>query len=61
MMTILFVCLFVLLCYGPVNSYGHGGRSVHLTTLFPGKLEQAINQLFVHTPGISFVTDSNTS
>ena len=24
-------CLFVLLLYVPVNSYGHGERSVHLT------------------------------
>ena len=36
--------LFVLLLYVPVNSYGHVGRSVNLTTLFLGKLEQAVNQ-----------------
>ena len=29
--------LFVLLLYVKVNSYGHGGRSVDLTTLFPGQ------------------------
>ena len=29
---VLFVCFVV-----PVNSYGHGGQSVHLTTLFPGQ------------------------
>ena len=33
------LCLFVLLLYVPVNSYGHGGRTVHLTT----QLEQAVN------------------
>ena len=32
------------------------GRSVHLTTLFPG---QAVNQYFVHI--LSFVTDNNPS
>ena len=31
------------------------GRSVHLTTLFLGKLEQAVNQYFVHI--LSLVTD----
>ena len=43
--------LFVLLLYVPVSSYGHGGggRSVHQTTLFMGRPEQAVNQ---------FVTDS---
>ena len=36
------------------------GRSVHLTTLFfLGKLEQAVNQLFVHM--LSLVTDNNPS
>ena len=30
-------CLFVLLLYVPINSYGHGETSVHLTTLFPGE------------------------
>ena len=36
------------------------GRSVHLTTLFfLGKLEQAVNQCFVHI--ISNVTDNNPS
>ena len=32
------------------------GRSVHLTTLFPG---QAVNQYFVHI--LSLVTDNNPS
>ena len=36
--------LFVFLLYVPVNSYGHGGRSVHLTHFFLGKFEQAVNQ-----------------
>ena len=35
------------------------GRSVHLTTLFPGKLEQAVNQYFVHI--LSLVTDKTPS
>ena len=31
-----FVCL--VCCFtSQVNSYGHGGRSVHLPTLFPGQ------------------------
>ena len=36
------------------------GRSVHLTTIFfLGKLEQAVNQYFVHI--LSIVTDNNPS
>ena len=35
------------------------GRSVHLTTFFLGKLEQAVNQYFVHI--LSLVTDNNPS
>ena len=35
------------------------GRSVHLTTFFLGKLEQAFNHYFVHI--LSFVTDNNSS
>ena len=35
------------------------GRSVHLTTLFLGKLEKAVNQYFVHI--LSLVTDNNPS
>ena len=36
------------------------GRSVHLTTFFfLGKLEQAINQYYVHI--LSLVTDNNPS
>ena len=31
------VCLFVLLLYVPVNSYGHGGQSVDQTTLLPAQ------------------------
>ena len=31
---IIFVCFFGLMLNFPVNSYGHIGRSVHLTTLF---------------------------
>ena len=36
------------------------GRSVHLTTLFLGKLEQAVNQYFLHTI-LSLETDKKTS
>ena len=35
------------------------GRSIHLATLFLGKLEQSVNQYFVHI--LSLVTDSNPS
>ena len=35
------------------------GRSVHLNTLLLGKLEQAVNQYFVHI--LSLVTDNNPS
>ena len=35
------------------------GRSVHLTTLFLGKFEQAVNQYFVHI--LSPSTDNNPS
>ena len=86
----MFVCLFVLLLYVPVNSYGPvktvilpnhtfflgrrvcfvalrpkstamviAGWSVYLTTLFPGQLEQAVNQYFVHI--LSLVIDNNPS
>ena len=33
------------------------GRSVHLTTLFLGKLVNAVNQYFVHI--LSLVTENN--
>ena len=36
-----------------------GGRSVHLTKLFLDKLEQAVNQYFVHI--LMLVTDNNPS
>ena len=35
------------------------GRSVHLTLFFLGKLEQAVNQSFVHI--LSFVNDKNSA
>ena len=42
-MILYFVCLFG--CFSPQsNSYGHGGT----VSFFPGKLEQAVNQYFVH-------------
>ena len=54
------VCLFVLLLYSQVNSYGHGGtvRSPN-QTFFLGKLEKAVNQYFVCI--LSLVTDNNPS
>ena len=54
-----FVCLFC--CFtSQVNSYGHGGTvSSPNHTFFLGKLEQAVNQYFVHI--LSLVTDKNPS
>ena len=61
-------CLFVLLLMSQVNSYGHGGTvsSPYHTFFwaspyhtFLGKLEQAVNQYFVHI--LSLVTDNNPS
>ena len=49
-----FVCCFT----SQVNSYGHGRRvSSPNHTFFLGKLEQAVNQYFVHI--LSLVTDNN--
>ena len=54
-----FVCL--LCCFtSQVNSYGHCGMvSSPNHTFFLGKLEQAVNQYFVHI--LSLVTDNNPS
>ena len=52
---ILFVCLFGLIFKVPVNSYGHVRTVSHLTTLFPGQ----VNQYFVHI--LSLVIDNNPS
>ena len=55
---ITFVC-FVCLT-SQVNSYGHGGTvSSPNHTFFLGKLEQAVNQCFVHI--LLLVTDNNPS
>ena len=53
------VCLFC--CFtSQVNSYGHCGTvSSPNHTFFLGKLEQAVNQYFVHI--LSLVTDNNPS
>ena len=49
-----------LLLYIPVNSYGHVGTfSSPSHTFFLGKLEQAVNQYFVHI--LSLVADNNPS
>ena len=53
---------FVCFCFftSQVNSYGHGGTvSSPNHTFFLGKLEQAVNQYFVHI--LSLVTDNNPS
>ena len=53
----LFVC-FVVLC--PKSTASHGGIvSSPNHTFFLGKLEQAVNQYFVHI--LSLVTDNNPS
>ena len=44
------------------NSYGHVGTvSSPNHTFFLGKLEQAVNQYFVHIILLSLVTDNNPS
>ena len=55
----LFFCLFC--CFtSQVNSYGQGGMvSSPNHTFFLGKLEQAVNQYFLHI--LSLVTDNNRS
>ena len=51
---------FGLLLYVPGNSFGHEGMvSSPNYTLFLGKLEQAVNQYFMHI--LSLVTDNNPS
>ena len=52
-------CMFC--CFtSQVNSYGHGGTvSSPNHTFFLGKLEQAVNQYFMHI--LSPVTDNNPS
>ena len=58
--TLGFVCLFVFVALRPKSTaMVMAGQSVHLTTLFLGKLEQAVNQNFVHI--LSLVTDKNPS
>ena len=55
---VLFVVFFFALCLKS-TAMVMAGWSVHLTTLFLGKLEQAVNQYFVHI--LSLVTDNNPS
>ena len=51
---------FGLVLYISCNSYGHVGMVSSLTKLFfLSKLEQAVNQYFVHI--LSLVTDNNPS
>ena len=52
---VLFVCFVAL--RPKSTALVIAGRSVHLTTLFPGQVEQADNQYFVHI--LSLVTDNN--
>ena len=51
--------IYLFCCFtSQVNSYGHGGTvSSPNHTFFLGKLEQAVNQYFVHI--LSLVTDNN--
>ena len=53
------ICLYC--CFtSTVNSYGHGGTVISPNhTFFLGKIEQAVDQNFVHT--LSLVTDNNPS
>ena len=55
--------VFVLFVMSKVNSYGHGGTVSSPNHTFPlfsmGKLEQAVNQYFMHI--LSLVTDNNPS
>ena len=53
----MFVCFVAL--HPKSTAVVMAGWSVHLTILFLGKLEQAVNQYFVHI--LSLVTDNNPS
>ena len=55
------ICFFGLVCCFTYQSKAMvmSGRSVHQTTFFLSKLEQAVNQYFVYI--LSFVTDNNPS
>ena len=52
------VCLFVAL-HPKSTATVMAGRLINLTTLFLGKLEQAVIQYFMHI--LSLVTDNNPS
>ena len=54
----LFVCLFVVALRPKSTAMVMAGRSVLLTTLFLGNLEQAVTQYFVHIGLLSLVTDN---
>ena len=58
----LFVFMFVLLLYVPVDSYGHCWTvfSPNHTYLL-GKLEQAVDQHFMHILTFVHITDNNPS
>ena len=57
---VLFLFLFDLILYVPVNSYGHVRTvSSHNHTFFLGKLDYAVHQYFMHI--LSLVTDNNPS
>ena len=57
MLVSLFVCFVAL--HPKSTAMVMAWRSVHLTTLFLDKLEQAVNQYFVHI--LLLVTDNNPS
>ena len=52
-------CLFVCALHHKSTAMVMVGRSVLLITLFLGKLEQAVNQYFMHI--LSLVTHNNPS
>ena len=51
--------MFGLMFYVPVNSYGHDETVSSPNHFFPGELDFAVNQYFVHI--ILLVTDNNPS
>ena len=54
-----FVCFCFVALHPKSTAMVMAGWSVHLATLFLGKLEQVVNQYFLHI--LSLVTDNNPS
>ena len=55
----LLICFFFVALRPKSKAMVMAGRTVHPTRLFLGKLEQAVNQYFMHI--LSLVTDNNPS